>query len=129
MAMNIYLEKIAEVKIRKDVTLGKVQKPEPITAPGSKLIHGAKTLLNRALLKAAEEQESHKKDIINTAVIGGLGGVGTLATNKIMKASPNVFRETSKLHSAKVMALGTGIGLAADYAGLKLNKAINKHVE
>ena len=61
-----------------------------------------------------------KKDIVGTGTIAALGGVGTLAAHRLLPA---------KAGAGKVLAVGTGIGLAADYAGLKLSNAYNKHVD
>lgn len=126
--MNKYLEKIAGLEpVRKDVTMGKVKEKPPITAPGSKLTHGAKTLFSRALLKAAQET-SHKQELVNTGVIAGLGTATGFATHKAIAAMPKVFGQSAKFHNAKIMALSGAAGLAADYAGVKLNKQINKRI-
>lgn len=132
--MNKYLEKIAGMSFPNlaskgvGAKLGKVAKPPKAVSPGSKLVHGDKTLLSAALHKAAQEQQSNwKHDAIDTGIIGGIGGVTTFGVNK---AAPKIIGEgTGKIHNAKLFALGTAAGLAADYAGVKLNKAINKHVE
>lgn len=61
-----------------------------------------------------------KKDIVNTGVIAGLGGLGSLAAHKILPAGAS---------NKKVFAVGTGIGLLADYAGLKMVPHINKAID
>jgi hypothetical protein len=141
--MNKYLEKIASLNfdmntqgriksagmiVKKDVSLGKVKEPAPITAPGSKLIRGAKTLFTRALYKAAQDL-THKQELLNTGVIAGLGTATGFGAHKLMNSMPKVFGQGAKLHNAKIMALSGAAGLAADYAGVKLNKQINKHVQ
>jgi hypothetical protein len=84
----------------------------------------------QALRKHASESNDPnqgKKDLVNTGVIAGLGGVGTLATDKLMpsvaKAFPNVGRKT------RLGVLGVGIGLAADYAGLKAKPHIDNQID
>lgn len=90
---------------------------------------------NIKLLGAKERHEMHqarmqkmaqlvsdqvKKDVVGTGTIAALGGLGTVAAHKILPA---------KSGAGKVFAVGTGIGLAADFAGLKLSNAYNKHVD
>jgi hypothetical protein len=132
-AMNKYLEKIAGM-IGPDAKVGKVDKPLPAVAPGSKLASGAKTLFNKALLKSAKIQTltgepTAKQDIVNTGVIGGLGAISGYAANKGMEAAPKLFGQGVRMRNAKLLAVGGAAGLAADYAGLKINNAINKHVQ
>lgn len=127
--MNKYLEKAASL----GEELGKVKKPEPVTAPGSKLIHGSKTLFQRALLKKAEfksevktlkgEPESVIKDVVNTGVVGAAGGVTGTLTHKILH--PNAPRG----EGAKAFMLSTGLGLVGDYAAVKANNLINRHMD
>jgi len=77
---------------------------------------------NPYLTKIAEIfTQERKKDLLNTGVIAGLGGVGSMVTGKLLGVK-NAF-------SPKAFAIGTGVGLAADYAGLQLNKRINKYVD
>jgi len=61
-----------------------------------------------------------KKDLVNTGLIAGLGGLGNVAASKLLPA---------KASNAKVFAVGTGIGLLADYAGLKLTPHVGKAIE
>ena len=61
-----------------------------------------------------------KKDIVGTGTIAALGGLGTLAAHKVLPHNAG---------SAKVMAVGTGIGLGADYVGLKIGQAYSKHID
>lgn len=73
--------------------------------------------------KYAEMSDKTKdtlKDVAGTGVIAGLGGIGTVAAGKLAGANPS---------AKKLMALGTGIGLVADYAGIRINKAMNKKIE
>ena len=128
--MNKYLEKVASIGAR----IGHVAKPPQAMAVGKKLIQGDKTLLNAALHKAAQEQSNWKHDAIDAGVIGGLGGVTNFAVNKaapkvIGKLSENAGRMASHIHNAKLFGLGAGAGLVADYAGVKLNKAISHDVQ
>lgn len=143
--MNKYLEKIAEMRIYKDTALGKVKQPEPIKAPGSKMIHGAKTLFRQALLKKAQivqtvktlkgEPEvggstNFKHDALNTGIIAGLGAAAGKGAMAIANKYPKMFNpELGRSHNLRSWALMGGAGLVADYAGIKLNKAINKNVQ
>jgi hypothetical protein len=132
--LNKYLEKIAGMAFPNlasrgvGARLGKVAKPSKVVSPGSKLVRGDKTLLSAALHKAAQEQESNwKHDAIDTGIIGGIGaGTGF----GVQKLSPKIIGEgAGHMHNAKLLALTGATSLAADFAGVKLNKAINKHVE
>jgi hypothetical protein len=125
--MNRYIEKIAGM-VGPDATVGRVDKPAPIVSPGSKLTSGAKSLFNRALYKAAE-QTTGTKDAINTGVIGTLGAGAGFGANKAMNAAPKIFGEGARFHNTKLLAVSGAAGLAAGYAGIKLNKVINKHVK
>lgn len=83
---------------------------------------------------AAQRQEAHdarmhkfaalsneaKKDIVGTGTIAALGGLGSLAVHKVLPHNAS---------SAKVLAVGTGIGLGADYLGLKIGQAYSKHLD
>jgi hypothetical protein len=66
--------------------------------------------------KAFEFKNQHAKDLVDTGVIAGLGGVGNMLSAKLLKQH-NAF-------SPKTFAVGTGVGLIADYAGIKINKAL-----
>lgn len=94
---------------------------------------------NIKLLGAKERHEMHqarmqkmaqlvsdqaKKDIVGTGTIAALGGVGNVIADKIVHGV-----KSPAGHMGKTFAIGTGIGLAADYAGLKLSHAYNKHVD
>jgi len=81
--------------------------------------------MNRYLTKVATIlTQENKKDLLNTGVIAGLGGVGTVLAHKAFQYAPAKMRSTGGL-----FALGTGIGLAADYAGIRINKHLNKHID
>lgn len=86
---------------------------------------------------AAQRQEMHearlkkvaqllsdqtKKDAVTLGTIGALGGAANLATDKIL-ASKFAGAKTG----GKVFAVGAGLGLAADYAGLKIGDAYSKY--
>lgn len=131
--MNKYLEKLAGLTIDKDTHVGRVDEPLKAKAPGTKLTTGAKTLFSKALLHKvaaqATAETTGKQDAINTGVIGGLGAVAGFAAHKGMKAAPGLFGEATRFHNPKLLAVSGAAGLAADYAGLKINKQINKHVK
>jgi hypothetical protein len=104
----------------------------PVVGTGMGIYHGVQSSKANQL----EEQEAKKKkelkkeaqlvsdqakkDIVGTGTIAALGGLGTLAAHKMLPHSAS---------AGKVMAVGTGIGLVADYAGLKLSNAYNKRVD
>lgn len=79
-----------------------------------------KYLAKLASLTSSTNNKSNLKDVLDTGVIAGLGGVGGMVANKIMKVKG--------AFSPKNFAIGTGVGLLADYAGVKLNKHINSHL-
>ena len=130
--MNKYLEKIAGLEpVRKDVTMGKVKEKPPITAPGSKLTHGAKTLFSRALLKAAqvkvqagEPPSNWKHDVVSTGLIGASGA----ATGGLAYKIQNWNKPKVKGEGWKAMALTGGLGLIGDYAAVKLDKKVKQYV-
>ena len=75
--------------------------------------------MNKYLEKVAELMSSDaKKDLINTGVIAGLGAIGTAATDRIVHGHWG--------NSGKAGLIGGGVGLIADYAGVRLNKKINQ---
>lgn len=84
-------------------------------------------MTNKYLEKIAESD--HLKDLKDTVTIGALGGVATmgshhlLSTGRIGRALEGM---SAKRKLGTIGLVGTGIGLAADYAGLKLNKATDK---
>lgn len=128
--MNKYLEKIAGLgSVRKDTEIGRVKEQAPITSPGSQLTHGAKTLFSRALLKKANSSESKpsdwKHDTISTGLIGATGA----ATGGLAHKIQNWSKPKIKGEGWKAMALTGGLGLVGDYAAVKLDKKINKHVQ
>lgn len=61
-----------------------------------------------------------KKDVVGTGTIAALGGLGTLAAHKVLAPGSS---------NKKVFAVGTGIGLVADYAGLKIGQGYNSYVD
>jgi len=76
---------------------------------------------NRYLLKISQMVSTEtKKDLVNTGVIAGLGGLGSLAAHKVLPAGAS---------NKKVFAVGTGIGLLADYAGLKLTPHVGHAID
>jgi hypothetical protein len=85
-----------------------------------------------ALQKKAQDLElkdpnQTKKDLANTGVIASLGGLGTLATDKVMPAATKAFPKIRR--GALVGGIGVGLGLAADYAGLKAKPLIDKQID
>ena len=71
---------------------------------------------------------NHAKEIQDTAVIGGLGGAVTYGTHSLLngarvKAGLDAMSKGRK--ALTVAAIGTATGLAADYAGIKINKALD----
>lgn len=75
---------------------------------------------NQKLVKKALDLHSqHAKELQDTAVIGGLGGLTGMASHRILSGLKN------KPSNKAVFAVSTGMGLAADYAGIKLNKALD----
>lgn len=78
--------------------------------------------MNIYLEKIAEiNTREHAKDFINTGVIAGLGTVGNMLSDRIINKHWG--------NAWKAGVIGGGIGLAADYAGVKLNKVINKYLD
>lgn len=124
--MNKYLEKIAS----QGEEMGKVKEPLPAKDPGSKLIRGAKTLFQHAQIKTAgdatisdEPKNSVLKDAINTATVGAAGGATGWLTHKILHP------KAPKGEGMKALGVSTVLGLAGDYAAVKANNAINKHLD
>lgn len=66
-----------------------------------------------------------QKDLANTATIGALGGVATLGAHNLL-ANKKIFKNPG---TKAVFAVGTGLGLAADYLGLKLKKHIDHGID
>lgn len=78
--------------------------------------------MNIYLEKIAEiNTREHTKDLINTGVIAGLGTVGNMVSDRVINGHWG--------NAGKAGLIGGGVGLAADYAGVKLNKVINKHLD
>lgn len=98
--MNKYLTKAAQIST---LTLQKV--------------HGDSSISKPDLTKKAFEFKEHAKELRDTGIIAGLGGVGNMLSAKLLKQH-NAF-------SPKTFAVGTGVGLLADYAGIKINKGLN----
>lgn len=77
--------------------------------------------MNRYLEKVAQAiSHETKKDAIDTATLGVVGGVEGLGVAKLF-SHPRL----SHLGSGKKFAIGAGITLGADYAGLKVAKGLN----
>jgi hypothetical protein len=74
----------------------------------------------KKMAEIQEDPKRHIKDIVNTGVIAGLGGVGSSVAQKLT---------TGHWGGAKGFGIGTGVGLVADYAGVKLNNMINKKID
>ena len=78
---------------------------------------GGLSNMNKYLVKIAATH-SVAKDLQDTAVIGGLGGLTGMASHRILSSLK------TKPNNNLVFGISTGMGLAADYAGLKINKAL-----
>lgn len=87
--------------------------------------------MNKYLTKIAAAYPSqsgmsdHKKELLDTGVIGAIGaGTGVLA-HKVL-SHPNMAKSLAT-HGWKVPALvAGGLGLAGDYAAVKINKALDR---
>lgn len=77
--------------------------------------------MNRYLEKIAQMSEDHKSDLVNTGVLGAVGGIESVGLAKAFN-HPRL----SKIPAVAKIGIGAGVTLGADYAGLKLGKAINK---
>lgn len=80
---------------------------------------GLGSVVNRLTKKAFDLHSQHAKELQDTAVIGGLGGLTGMASHRILSGLKN------KPNNKIVFGVSTGMGLAADYAGIKLNKALD----
>jgi len=77
---------------------------------------------NKYHQKAAQLMSAeNKKDLVNTGIIGAMGGLTATATDMIVNKHVHF--------NPKHFAIGTGLGLAGDYAALKMNKGINKKID
>lgn len=149
--MNKYIEKIALDSTPK-VNIGKAPAMLQPAKPGEKLVRSAKTLFAKALVKKAFSPMSrgqptenahggvavardhanaslfskinsdHLKEFRDTATIGAIGAGTGLLGAKILNRMPNVSKS-----NLKTMALMGGLGLAGDYAAVKINKAFGKN--
>lgn len=63
-----------------------------------------------------------EKDLINTGTIGLAGGVTGAITDKLLNPG-------KVGGGGKAFLVGTGLGLVGDYAALRANKRINKHID
>lgn len=75
---------------------------------------------HEARMKKMAEEHQGLKDAVNTGVIAGLGGIGTLAATRILKPGASKWA---------TFGVGVGTGLIADYAGIKANKVINAKID
>lgn len=74
--------------------------------------------------KMAEEKKDPnqlKKDLANTGIIAAMGGAGNTVADRIVHGP--------KGGGGKAFAVGTGVGLVADYLGVKINNAVNKKID
>lgn len=76
--------------------------------------------IHEARMKKMAEEHQGLKDAVNTGVIAGLGGLGTLAASRLLKPSASKWA---------TFGMGVGTGLIADYAGIKANKMINAKID
>lgn len=73
-------------------------------------------------LRKVAELTQGQKDLRDTAVIGGMGvGLGTAAGHAAEKFLPRIAKSPKKLG-----ALTGAAGIVADYAGVKINRALEK---
>lgn len=78
-------------------------------------------MTNKYLEKVAKALSTEaKKDAIDTATLGVVGGVEGLGVAKLF-SHPRL----APLGAGKKFAIGAGITLGADYAGLKVAKGLN----
>jgi hypothetical protein len=88
--------------------------------------------VNKYLTKISQMVSTEtKKDIVNTGVIGTLGGVAGMASHSILTRGSHTAEAAAHAgpSKGKVFAVGTGLGLLADYAGLKLKPHVDKVVD
>lgn len=79
---------------------------------------------NRYLEKVAEIlSQDTKKELANTATIGLVGGGLGMATHSML-SHPRL----KGLSTLGKFGLSTGVGLLGDYAAVKANNQINKHL-
>ncbi len=81
--------------------------------------------MNKYLEKIAKLSNEAKKDIAGTATIGALGAGTGVAANHLLH-NTGLFKKPGWKTTALVSG---GLGLAADYAALKINKHINKRID
>jgi hypothetical protein len=84
--------------------------------------YGAKKLYDRAMQKAAMNSET-KKELANTATIGA-AGAGTAALGTMIGKRMGVTHSTGKM-----ALMGGALGLAGDYAAVKLNNHLNTKID
>ena len=88
--------------------------------------------MNKYLTKISQMVSTDtKKDIVNTGIIGTLGGVAGMASHSLLTRGAHAAEAASHAgpSKGKVFAVGTGLGLLADYAGLKLKPHVDKVVD
>lgn len=77
--------------------------------------------MNIYLEKVAEGLSNKtKRDMVDTATLGTVGGLETIGMSKLL-SHPRL----ASLGAGKKLALGAGVTLGVDYAGLKLARKIN----
>lgn len=77
--------------------------------------------MNKYLQKIAAREGL--KDAVNTGVIGATGAATSVLANKILHPTAPAG------NWRKAALIGGGLGLLGDYAAVKLNKGINKHID
>jgi len=80
-------------------------------------------MTNKYLAKLAALSPETKKELAQTGVIGAVGSVTSVLTNKIVH--PNA----PKGSGWKAGLIGGGLGLAGDYAAVKLNRHLEKKIK
>lgn len=76
----------------------------------------------RKMASERKDPNQVKKDLANVGVIAAMGGVGNTIADRVVHGA-------KAATGLKSFAVGTGIGLVADYAGVKINNQINKQID
>lgn len=80
-------------------------------------------MTNKYLAKLAELSAETKKELAQTGVIGAAGTATSMLTNRILHP------DAPKGSGWKAGLLGGGLGLAGDYAAVKLNRYLENKIK
>ena len=72
-------------------------------------------------ISAPSVSPERKTELRDTVVIAGMGGIGNTIADRLLHGKSG--------GGAKAFAAGTGIGLAADYGAVRLNKLLAKRLD